>query len=105
MSYALPLPPRPNIEQYKKLAKDFQRACKSHDPRAVRDLAARWAETIARLQGLEIAPQLRRRIEGRLSVSWSRRLRSWYGKTMSKVGREAQRRAFLKLTEPAAGRC
>ncbi|HXB69366.1 MAG TPA: ankyrin repeat domain-containing protein [Candidatus Acidoferrales bacterium] len=64
MSDALPLPPSPNLEQYKKLAKDFQRACQSSDPRAVRDWAARWAETIARLQGLEITPQVRRRIEG-----------------------------------------
>ena len=32
MSDALPLPPRPNLEQYKKLAKDFQDACTSGDP-------------------------------------------------------------------------
>ena len=51
MSDALPLPPRPNLEQYKKLAKDFQHACKSGDPGAIRDWAARWAETLARLQG------------------------------------------------------
>ena len=51
MSDALPLPPRPNLEQYKKLAKDFQHACKSSDPGAIRDWAARWAEAIARLQG------------------------------------------------------
>jgi len=44
MSDALPLPPRPNIEQYKKLAKDLQHACRSSDPdAAVRDWAARWA--------------------------------------------------------------
>ena len=33
MSDALPLPPRPNLEQYKKLARDFQHACKSSDLR------------------------------------------------------------------------
>src|ERR1700732_3557342 len=44
MSDALPLPPRPNVEQYKKLAKDLQRASRSSDPdSAVRDWAARWA--------------------------------------------------------------
>ena len=59
MSDALPLPPRPNLEQYKKLAKDFQHACKSGDPGAIRDWAARWAETLARLQGLEITPEVR----------------------------------------------
>src|SRR5262245_64849094 len=63
MSDALPLPPRPNLEQYKKLAKDFQQACKSSDPGAIRDWAARWAETIAGLQGLEITPEVRRQID------------------------------------------
>ena len=63
MSDALPLPPRPNLEQYKKLAKDFQTACRSTDARAIRNWAAHWAETIARLQGLEITPELRRRID------------------------------------------
>lgn len=42
MSEALPLPARPNIEQYKKLAKDLQHACRSADPDALRDWAARW---------------------------------------------------------------
>ena len=63
MSDALPLPPRPNLEQYKKLAKDFQHACKSSDAVAIRDWAARWAETIVRLQGLEITPEVRRQID------------------------------------------
>jgi ankyrin repeat protein len=63
MSDALPLPPRPNLEQYKKLAKDFQQACKSSDPGAIRDWAARWAETIARLQGLDITPEVRRQMD------------------------------------------
>jgi hypothetical protein len=63
MSDALPLPPRPNIEQYKKLAKDFQSACKSSSPDAIRDWFARWMETIYRLQGLEITPEVRTRIE------------------------------------------
>jgi len=63
MSDALPLPPRPNLDQYKKLAKDFQSACKSSDPGAIRDWAARWAETIARLQGLKMTPDVRRHID------------------------------------------
>src|SRR5262249_45224742 len=49
-------------EQYKKLARDFQRACKSTDPIAIRNWAAQWAENIACLQGLEITPELRMRI-------------------------------------------
>src|SRR5262252_5910680 len=62
MSDALPLPPRPNLEQYKKLARDFQHACKSTDPGAIRDWAAQWAENIARLQGQEITHELQMRI-------------------------------------------
>src|SRR5258705_6662823 len=44
MPDALPLPPRPNLEQYKKLARDLQHACKSGDPAAIRQWAARWNE-------------------------------------------------------------
>jgi hypothetical protein len=53
MSDALPLPPRPNLEQYKKLAKELQQACKSDDPAAIRQWAARWnqAEQIERRWG------------------------------------------------------
>jgi len=62
MSDALPLPPRPNIEQYKKLARDFQHACKSGEPAAVRAWAARWAEALARLQGRAVTPEVQREI-------------------------------------------
>jgi hypothetical protein len=48
MSDAIPLPPRPNLEQYKKLAKDFQQACKSSDPGAIRAWAAGSSEAIGR---------------------------------------------------------
>jgi hypothetical protein len=51
MSDALPLPSRPNLEQYRKLAKDLQHACKSGDPGAIREWAARWAEKLAHLRG------------------------------------------------------
>ncbi|MEX2261462.1 MAG: ankyrin repeat domain-containing protein [Bryobacteraceae bacterium] len=73
MSDALPLPPRPNLEQYKKLAKDFQSVCQSSGPGAVRRWAALWAEKIARLQGLEISPEVRRQIDAdaeRIEQSW-----------------------------------
>lgn len=64
MSDVLPLPPRPNLERYKKLAKDFQRACRSDDPGAVRAWAAEWSETLARLHGRELTPETRREIAG-----------------------------------------
>ncbi len=56
MSDALPLPSRPNLEQYKKLAKNFQAACKSTEPDAIRKCAARWLETLTRLHGPETSP-------------------------------------------------
>jgi ankyrin repeat protein len=51
---ALPLPPQPNLEQYKKQAKDLVKACKSSDPDALRVWAAKWVKTLARLQSLAI---------------------------------------------------
>ncbi len=48
---ALPLPPRPNLEQYKKLAKDLVKACKSGDHNAVRSWAAEWLRKLTDLQG------------------------------------------------------
>jgi hypothetical protein len=45
---ALPLPPRPSLEQYKKRAKDLVKACRSGDPAAIRAWAARWGDTDAR---------------------------------------------------------
>jgi hypothetical protein len=75
MSDALPLPPRPNLEQYKKLAKDFQHACRSGDPGAIREWAARWAETLAGLHGqvsnLETRREIHRDIE-RVERQWNR---------------------------------
>ena len=54
---ALPLPPRPSLEQYRKLAKDLVRACRSKDPDAVGEWADEWLERLARLQ----PPAVRRR--------------------------------------------
>jgi hypothetical protein len=63
MSDALPLPPRPNLEQYIKLARDLQSACKSSHAGAIRDWAARWAETVAVLQNRETTPEIRSQID------------------------------------------
>lgn len=63
MSDALPLPPRPNLEQYRKLAKDLQSACKTDTPGAIRDWGARWAAQIARLQGRNVTPEVQREID------------------------------------------
>ena len=47
---ALPLPPRPNLEQYRKRAKDLVRACRSANPDAIRVWAEQWIDTISALQ-------------------------------------------------------
>lgn len=75
MSDALPLPPRPSFEQYKKLAKDFQHASKTGSPGAIRDWAARWAETLARLRGQAMTPEVRSEIHRdieRVERQWHR---------------------------------
>jgi len=44
---ALPLPAQPSVEQYKKLAKDLVRACRSGDAAAIDAWASRWIHTPA----------------------------------------------------------
>ena len=46
---ALPLPPRPNLEHYKKRAKDLVKACHSSNPAAIRNWAAAWIDSLVRL--------------------------------------------------------
>jgi len=46
---ALPLPPRPNLEQYKKLSKELLKAGKSSDPAALRAWCAAWIDSLVRL--------------------------------------------------------
>lgn len=60
---ALPLPPHPNLEHYKKLAKDLVKACKSTNPEAIGVWATKWLQTLVRLTSLEITPQLPVHIE------------------------------------------
>ncbi len=55
---ALPLPPRPSLEQYKKRAKDLLKAARSADPNALRTWAATWIETLFELSAITLAPQL-----------------------------------------------
>jgi len=68
---ARPLPPRPNLEQYRKQAKDLRKACTSADPGAIHAWAERcfetcadqWVETEARLRGMAVTPELRALIQ------------------------------------------
>jgi hypothetical protein len=56
MSDALPLPPRPDIGHYRKLAKDLQRACRSGASTAVHEWARHWVEALTRLRGVAAEP-------------------------------------------------
>jgi ankyrin repeat protein len=58
-SEALPLPPQPNVEQYKKRAKDLVRACRSDDAARIREWAKEWIEALVQLQDSTITPQRR----------------------------------------------
>src|SRR5947209_16834975 len=46
----IPLPPQPNLEQYKKLAKELIKACKSGNPDPIRNWAREWLEALSFLQ-------------------------------------------------------
>ncbi len=48
-SDVLPLPPRPRVEQYKKLAKDLVKACKAAEEGAIARWAVRWIATVTSL--------------------------------------------------------
>jgi ankyrin repeat protein len=57
MSDAVPLPPRPNVEQYKKLARDLKNACRSGTPDAIRQWATHWVEALERLGTFGVSPE------------------------------------------------
>ncbi len=47
----LPLPPRPSLERYRKLAKELVKAGKSQDENAISEWTNQWIETLARHAG------------------------------------------------------
>ena len=50
---ALPLPPRPNLERYKKLAKQLVESCKSGDEKAIGDWSEQWDSDARKTGGME----------------------------------------------------
>ncbi|HXN65243.1 MAG TPA: ankyrin repeat domain-containing protein [Candidatus Acidoferrales bacterium] len=54
----LPLPQHPDLEQYKKLAKELLRAAKSADPGAIRNWSTNWVKGLVERSGLQITPGL-----------------------------------------------
>jgi ankyrin repeat protein len=78
---ALPLPPHPNLQQYKKLAKELVKACKSGDLGAIKDWAAKWIEALVKLTRLTITPQLPVRVE-----AWIEQVEEFARKRLSAAG-------------------
>lgn len=54
---AIPLAPRPSLDQYKMLAKDLVKAARARDRSTIRDWATDWIERLARLQALTPTPE------------------------------------------------
>ncbi|HEY6251104.1 MAG TPA: ankyrin repeat domain-containing protein [Candidatus Angelobacter sp.] len=73
---ALPLPQKPNLEQYRKLAKDLVRAAKTGEG-AIRAWATRWITELVRQSGIVITRNLPVRVE-----SWSKRVAEYAAKEL-----------------------
>ena len=67
----LPLPPRPSLERYRKLAKELVKAGKSQDENAIGEWTNQWIETLARHAGgkLSLAEKTR---DANLTESFAR---------------------------------
>ena len=59
---SLPLPPRPNLEQYRKLAKELVKACESNEQAAIESWARRWIEHLAALRGVALDDRVAARL-------------------------------------------
>jgi len=85
---AIPLPPRPNLEQYHNRAKSLVKACKSGDPNAVREWARQWLESLAALsRDAEVA--------SRLVADETRGLRRNLDRELGKIERDARDSGIL----------
>lgn len=61
---SLPLPQHPDLQQYKKLAKELLRAGQSPDPDAIRNWSTNWVKGLVERSGIEITTQLPVRTDG-----------------------------------------
>jgi ankyrin repeat protein len=60
---ALPLPARPHLERYKKIAKALVKACTTPDPAAIGKWTDAWVRDLTELSQLQITPRLPVQIE------------------------------------------
>lgn len=89
MSDAQPLPPRPDLEHYKKLAKDCQRAGNSPGTDAFQRCAVRWLETLARARDIPSTPDIREQIN-RQAQHMEQRWQKLRGRGRRKVSGKAR---------------
>ena len=75
---ALPLPLRPNLKRYKKLAKELVKACKSVDPNAIGDWAEAWVTMLVKRSGLKLG-----RREARVIVRWTEQVEAFAQRKLS----------------------
>ncbi len=55
---ALPQPPNPNVQQYRKLAKDLVKVCRTGSSDGIRDWTSGFVQHLVQLSRLEISPNL-----------------------------------------------
>lgn len=55
---ALPQPPNPNVQQYRKLAKDLVKVCRTGSSDSIRDWTSGFVQDLVQLSRLEISPNL-----------------------------------------------
>lgn len=55
---AFPLPKRPNLERYKKLAKELVKACRSDNEEAIGDWAEKWVTALIKQSGIKFGRPL-----------------------------------------------
>jgi len=79
---ALPLPVRPSLEQYRKLAKDLLKACNASDNDALGGWADRWIDSLARAAGRfsDLSGRTRDRRAGQVEEFAAKQLKSGRGK-------------------------
>jgi hypothetical protein len=82
----LPLPPRPNVEQYRKRAKDLVAVAKSGDASAIRTWAGDWLRALAKLTGTEITPFVQDSFDRAVDTIASRVLEKVADGTLSLAG-------------------
>jgi hypothetical protein len=85
---AIPLPPRPNLEQYHNRAKSLVKACKSGDAKAVREWARQWLESLAALS-------LDAEVASRPVADEARGLRRHLDREIDKIERDARESGIL----------